>query len=190
MTAEADATDVKIETRKTESKAEAKISTKEISYEELREVREEAKNNRLKHKAVSSEFELYKLETEAKLKSAEDEKLSLKSNLEKYKGIDKKIVESELKTQAVLAGIKDTDLVKLVDTSKIAISEDGVVDSESLKSAINILKESKPFLFGEDKKNFTSSNASTNAKPSQTKVDAMEMSKEEFQKAKSAWLRK
>lgn len=151
----------------------------------IKELREEAKNYRLKHKAAKSELDLYKLETEEKIKKTEEEKGSYQKQLEKYQGYNQRIVNTELKTEAVLAGIKDPDLIKLIDTTNIKIDDNGIVDAEALKAAINNLKETKPFLFGEEKKSSTSSNAKTGTS-SNVKIvaDATKMTDEEYARNK------
>jgi len=174
---------------KTDSNVEKPKFNTEDLLKDLKDVREEAKNYRLKNKAISSEFDLFKMETEAKIKSFDEEKTALQSNIEKYRTMDKRIIEAELKAESVLAGIRDTDLIKMIDTSNIKMSDDGSVDKSSIINSINSLKESKPFLFGEDKKIQTSSNAKTNAKASDSKIDAMKMSNEEWNKEKARFLR-
>mgnify|MGYP006366994169 FL=1 len=147
----------------------------------IKELREEAKNYRLKHKAAKSELDLYKLETEEKIKKTEEEKSTYQKQLEKYQGYNQRIVNTELKTEAVLAGIKDPDLIKLIDTKDIKVDDDGVVDIAALKTAINDLKQSKPFLFGEEKKSSTSSNAKTGTSSNvKTVADETKMTDEEY----------
>ena len=151
----------------------------------IKELREEAKNYRLKHKAAKSELDLYKLETEEKIKKTEEEKSTYQKQLEKYQGYNQRIVNTELKTEAVLAGIKDPDLIKLIDTKDIKVDDDGVVDIAALKTAINDLKQSKPFLFGEEKKSSTSSNAKTGTSSNvKTVADATKMTDEEYARNK------
>lgn len=182
MTAEAGETTPKTAEAGTGEKS---ISTATNSDGLIKELREEAKNYRLKHRAAKSELDLYKLEVEEKLKKTEEEKTSYQTQLEKYKTYNERIINTELKTEAVLAGIKDADLIKLIDTKDIKISEDGIVDAEALKTAVQKLKETKPFLFGEEKKSSTSSNAKTGTtSASKFVVDATKMSDEEYAKSK------
>ena len=151
----------------------------------IHELREEAKNYRLKHKATKSEFELYKNEINEKINALESEKERLNIEVSKLTSYERKLVESELKTQAVLAGIKDVDLIKLIDVSDVKLSEDGAVNVDSLKQAVLSLKETKPFLFGEEKKYSTSSNAIFGSTKESAKFDALKVDEKEYQERKS-----
>lgn len=155
----------------------------------VKELREEAKNNRLKYKSTKAELDLYKLETEDKLKKSETEKQQYQDQLEKFKGYNERIVKTELKAEAIIAGIKDTDLIQLIDTSKIKVDENGNVDAEALKAAVTALKEAKPFLFGDDKRSSTSSNSkATQAQDSGNQKDVMNMTAEEYRAQKRDFL--
>ncbi len=58
-----------------------------------------------------------------------------------------RVIRSELKAHALKAGIIDLDGLRLADTSKLALNEDGeVVGAEAL---IQTLREDKPYLFSD-----------------------------------------
>jgi hypothetical protein len=154
----------------------------------IRELREEAKSNRLKAKGALSELELNKLQTEERIKAIEIEKNKLSAKVNQYSIYEKRIVESELKTKAIIAGIKDPDLIKLIDTSVLLLDENGNIDQDMVNKCISDLKESKPFLFGTEKILSTSSNAPARHKEIEINFDALNSTEEEYQVAKKRLL--
>lgn len=188
MTAEADTSSTATSEDVASAKNE-KVSQLNKTDSLIHELREEAKNYRLKHRATKSEFELYKNEVSEKLNVLETEKERLNSEISKLTSYESKIVQSELKTQAVLAGIKDVDLIKLIDVSDVKLSEDGTVNIDALMQAVTNLKEKKPFLFGEEKRSSTSSNANFGAKKEVVKFDALTADEKEYQERKSRFIR-
>lgn len=187
MTAEADVKSAETPAGVTVAKSE-KVEQLNKTESLIHELREEAKNYRLKHKATKSEFELYKNESSEKLNALESEKQNLTNEISKLTSYERKIVESELKTQAVLAGIKDVDLIKLIDISDVKLGEDGDVNVDALKQAVNGLKETKPFLFGEDKKSSTSTNANFGVKKESAGFSALSLNDEEYRESKRVFI--
>lgn len=187
MTAEADIKSAQTPEGVQAAKSE-KIEQVNKTESLIHELREEAKNFRLKNKATKSEFDLYKNETEEKIKALIVEKEKLTSEINKLNTYERKIVESELKTQAVLAGIKDVDLIRLIDISELKLSEDGKVDSEALSNAVSSLKESKPFLFGDEKKSSTSTNAKFGVKKESSGFSALSLSDDEYEENKRVFI--
>lgn len=187
MTAEADVKSAETPEGVAVTKSE---KTEQLNKTEslIHELREEAKNYRLKHKATKSEFELYKNEVEEKIKALNAEKETLSTEINKLSSYERKLIESELKTQAVLAGIKDVDLIKLIDISDVKLSEDGVVNSELLTQAVSQLKETKPFLFGDERKASTSTNATFGVKKESPGFSALNLSDEEYNENKRVFL--
>lgn len=169
----------------TSTNSDEGVQTKDQRYsedeiKEIRKLREEAKNYRLKNKEISTEFELHRMKSEEALKNITEEREKLKSEISRYSSYEKKLIETEIKAQAVMEGIKDTDLIKLIDTSDIKVSENGEVDTTSILERVKSLKEKKPFLFGSERVTSTSSNASVSKKSKNVPFDALTASKEEY----------
>jgi hypothetical protein len=96
-----------------------------------------------------------------------------------------RIIKAELKAAAIQAGMVDLDALKMLDTSKITIDDDGeVVGADTLIAAA---QKDKPYLFGATK---TSSTATPPKVDTTTRVNAATMSKEEYAAAKAAELKK
>jgi len=142
------------------------------SAQYISDLREESKNERLKAKEKEALLESTKRELEEKLSS---ERVSYQEELSKARQ-DK--LTAKLETAAVAAGIRDLDLIKLVDSSLIKVGEDGSI--RGINEAIEALKETKPFLFGEEKKSSSTANP-TSPKPSKNAVlDFSSMSAQDF----------
>lgn len=141
---------------------------------------------RAKYKMTKSEYE------EAKL-AAEKEKNELLSKVEattkERHMLESKVIEAELKAHAVAAGIKDLDFIKLIDVKDVKMNEAGVV--EGLDKLVQDFKARKPDLFGIDKKVSSSTNAPAGDKmPTRmATIDARNMSKDDWKRNKSRYMR-
>lgn len=113
-------------------------------------VAEKQRENTEKLKAIEKE----KSEAEAKrlAENGEFKTLAEKAQAEldlTKQNFAKREKVNALKLAAVQAGTVDADAVEaLAKLDQITISEDGVVDQSTVKTAIDTLKKEKPYLFG------------------------------------------
>jgi hypothetical protein len=100
-------------------------------------------------------------------------------------GAQERLVRAELKAEAVRAGMVDLDGVKLIDTSKLKLDENGEV--AGVQGILRELRRAKPWLFGS-----SSSSSTAGVPPAQSPKAklATEMSIEEWQKARAELLRR
>jgi hypothetical protein len=96
-----------------------------------------------------------------------------------------RLIRAELKAEAVRAGMVDLDGLKLLDTGKLRLGDDGEV--EGAASLMRELRRSKPWLFGAG-----SSSSTAGAPPAQAPKPrlATEMNVEEWQKARADLLKR
>lgn len=96
-----------------------------------------------------------------------------------------RLLQSELKSHAMRAGMIDLDALKLIDTSDLALADNG--DLEGAERIMHNLKRAKPYLFA-------AANTSTPAAtpPSATPVArrATDMSHAEWQSARAELLKR
>ena len=94
------------------------------------------------------------------------------------------IVKSHLQAEAARAGMIDLDGIKMLDISRVTISEDGEVQGAT--ALMEKVRKEKPWLFGK-----TSTSAPGGAPPSQPPRQklATEMTDAEYQTAREAILR-
>ena len=98
---------------------------------------------------------------------------------------DQRIMRAELKAEAVRAGMVDLDGLKLVETEDLKLNDKGEVEGATM--LMSRLKRSKPWLFGTG--NSSSSAAPPPSAPPQKK-SALEMTEEEWRRARADILRK
>ena len=96
---------------------------------------------------------------------------------------DGRVIRAELKAHALRAGIIDLDGLRLADTSKLSLSEDGdVVGADALLAA---LRQDKPYLFSDSRTGAgTGTTGQTQRPPSPATpgiVDARTLSREAWQ---------
>ncbi len=94
-----------------------------------------------------------------------------------------RVIRAELKAHALKAGIIDLDGLRLADTSKLTLSDDGdVVGAESL---IDTLRQEKPYLFSDARAGVSTGTTGQTQRPpspaSPSTVDARTLSKEAWQ---------
>jgi hypothetical protein len=195
MSADADANannDAKLTKKESKSSSDDKgfDPNSTVTIETIRSLREEAKNHRLQKEAKENEFNAFKDEAHAKFKEFEIEKTNLSNKVEKLTAYEKRLIDSEIKAELILAGIKDLELAKLIDSSDLKVSEDGLIDNSAIKGKVSTLKESKPFLFGEDKKTSTSTGAKIEKKEGEKKKNVLDSDDQEWQKQRRDFLNK
>lgn len=147
-----------------------------FSREYVKELREENKSWRLKAQELESALAEKDKAVEQAQQQA-DEKVT-----EASKSAQDRIIRAELKAEALKAGMIDLDGLKLADLSEVTLSDDGNV--EGAQEALERLKESKPYLFGEPSKSSSSTKdvpPKDDAKPKR----ATDMTPEEYQAAKA-----
>jgi hypothetical protein len=96
-----------------------------------------------------------------------------------------RIVRAELKAEATRAGMVDLDGLKLIDTAKLTLGENGEV--EGAGAVMRELRRAKPWLFGG-----ASSSSTASAPPARAPQarPATEMSFDEWQKARAELLKR
>jgi hypothetical protein len=96
-----------------------------------------------------------------------------------------RIVRAELKAEALRAGMVDLDGLKLLDTARVKLGENGEV--EGAQALMRDLKRAKPWLFGG-----ASSSSTAGAPPAQPPKPrlATEMNFDEWQKARAELLKR
>lgn len=149
-----------------------------FSKEYVRELREENKGWRLKAseheaaaKAAKEQADRAAAEAQTKITEATT-------------AAEKRVIRAELKAEALKAGMIDLDGLQLADLSGVKLDEQGNVTGGA--EAIEALKKSKPYLFGQASTSSTSKPPPTNP-PANKK--ATEMSPEEYAAAKAAALK-
>lgn len=145
-------------------------------------------NKDIKYRSKYKETVAEKEEITRKLEKAESEKAELVKKAESVtRAAQDRIVQAELKALVVSEGIKDIDVAKLIDLSAIKMDEKG--DIIGLKEAVADFKTRKPDFFGSQKMTSSSSNAGNVTQNVSAKVDARNLTKEEYEAAKSKLLR-
>jgi hypothetical protein len=101
---------------------------------------------------------------------------------------NQRLLHAELKAHAIRAGILDLDGLKLLDTSRLILGEDGTVtDAEQ---SVAGLKRDKPWLFGKSAPALNSSHPATAPQAELPKArKATDMSFDEWQAARARLLR-
>lgn len=145
-----------------------------FSREYVHELREENKGLRLK----ASEQQQLREQAEAKAAKAQED-ANHKVQQERT-AFQERLVRSELKAVAVKAGIVDLDGLKLLDTSKLKLLDDGTV--EGAEQLIEDAKKAKPYLFA------TSTSHTGDPPPPKTPApaNALDMSDADYAAAKKA----
>jgi hypothetical protein len=169
------------EEKNNETPATSKNNDDNLSSSSAADLSDRDLHWRGKYKVLKDEHETTVAQSE-KIKN-DFKELSGKVELhtKERQAIEKKWVEAEVKAHAVAAGIKDPDLVKLIDTSQLKIGENGI---EGIQQAINDFKSKKPDFFGAEKKFSSSTNANFPSENKAEKVDARNMSQQEWDAAK------
>lgn len=169
---------------KEEIKSENKPS--EIPKEKLQEspinLTDKDIKYREKYKQKVQEFEQLNIQSQTKEKELSEK---IQSATTEKNTLVQKLVAAKLESAAISAGIADPDFVKLIDNSKLKVTDSG--DIEGLSEAINELKTNKPHCFSQSQTQTKKVSSSTNSglgtstadgKP----ADAWSMTKEEFQR--------
>lgn len=118
------------------------------SYDEVAKKARERKATIDKAEADKAAAEKKQLEEEGKYKELAEKQKAENERLQAQITSDRKT--SALKTAALAAGAQNADTIaKLVDMEQIQVGEDGTVNAEAIKAAVDGLKESQPFLFAE-----------------------------------------
>jgi hypothetical protein len=134
-----------------------------VAYDTYRKVLSEKK--KASEKLTNLEAELQKMKEERlQLEGKKDEYIdTLKKKLTDLETNHKKAVgtfaynavTNALQNEALKHGCIDSDaLIKLVDVSSLEVSDDFKVDGENLKTTIEDLKKSKPYLFSKEAPKF------------------------------------
>src|SRR5258708_2338543 len=113
------------------------VTTPLTESEQLKELRKENKDRRLKNEALEKEA-----------KEAKEQATKALNQVEEYKRqSNDRIIRAELRAQATAAGMHDLDGLKLADLSTVKLDDNGdVIGADEL---ITKLKETKPYLFKE-----------------------------------------
>lgn len=98
-----------------------------------------------------------------------------------------RIVNAEVRTAAIEAGMVDLDGIKLLDLSKVKVSDDGDVDVASVKALLTEMKEAKAYLFGPPRGTGNPNPTPVPTPPGDKSVK--ELSKAEYDAAKRAAIR-
>jgi len=94
-----------------------------------------------------------------------------------------RVIRSELKAHALRAGIIDLDGLRLADTSKLALNEEGdVVGAETL---IETLRKEKPYLFADTRAGVSTGTTGQTQRPpspaASSTMDARTLSRDDWQ---------
>lgn len=160
-----------IETKQVETITDKKES---FSREYVQELREENKSWRLKAQEFQQTVDQIKSQSESEIQKSNE----LVSEAQKL--ANERIIRAELKASAIAAGMIDLDGLKLADLTSVKLNETGEVEGSD--ELMQNLKESKPYLFKEYKDSSSTAKIPSE-KPSNQKT-VLEMSKEEYQRAK------
>jgi hypothetical protein len=158
-----------------------------FSAEYVRELREEAKNNRLEAAAMKTKLAEFETTTAAQKASAEKAVADANKRFEEFqKASTDKVIRTEVRAGAKEAGLLDLDLIKLIDISGFKVNEDG--DVVAPEGYWTTLKAAKPHFFavtGADKG--TTTNTTRTPPPAKsTGKKAAEMTEEEFNRELAA----
>ena len=101
-----------------------------------------------------------------------------------------RVIRAELKTHALRAGIIDLDGLRLADSSKLSLNDDGdVVGAEALMEA---LRQEKPYLFSESRMGVSTGTTGQTQRPpapaGPSIVDARTLSRDAWQAERSRLL--
>jgi hypothetical protein len=141
-----------------------------FSLEYVKELRSEAKATRLKAQELEAQLEQAKAASKTLADEFETKRVSLEQ------AAKDRLIRAELKSHALKAGMIDLDGLKLLDTSKISLTEDG--ELEGAETLLEAAKKQKPWLFGVTN---STSTAQQPPKPAEIKQrSALEMSDEEL----------
>jgi hypothetical protein len=109
-------------------------------------LRREAAESRVKATAAEKDAEAARAET---MQAKKDAKAETETAIAAAKATtDRRIINAELRIEATKAGMVDLDGLKLLDQDKagVALDDDGNVTGAA--EAMEVLKKTKPFLFG------------------------------------------
>ncbi|PXX42223.1 phage scaffolding protein [Aquitalea magnusonii] len=158
-----------------------------FSAEYVRELRAENKGLRLKNTELQGKVDGFEQATAEAVKKAIDEaapKIREAALAEASAEADKRVLQAELKSVAVKSGLLDLDQLKLLDLSAVKFADGKIEGAEALFAG---LKESKPYLFGEQSST-SSTETAPKPKPAEAK-QAKDMTTEEYAAAKAALLK-
>ena len=160
---------------------------KTFSAEYVRELRDEAKANRLEAVALKNKFSELETATAAQKAAAEQAVAEANKRFEDFqKAANDRIIRTEVRAGAKSAGLLDIDLIKVIDTSAFKVNEDGdVVAPDGFWEA---LKTAKPHFFavtGADK-GTTSNTGKVPAPAKPSGKNAEEMTDAEFDRELAA----
>lgn len=135
--------------------------TKTFSADYVKDLRKESaeyrnKAKELQRKAEEAEAKAAELNNNLKLSQEEAQK-ALNESKRLNSAFEQRVINAELKAAAMEAGLVDMDAFKMVDVSKVKITDKGEV--VGVKELIDDLKKEKAYLF----KDITTSNKNSSA---------------------------
>ena len=143
------------------------------TFTNVDKINHELKQRRLESKELKDRLEAMNAQMEETHRALK----SVTSSSEKVNELHDALVSAEMRALAAEYGAVDSEvLTKMVDMSKVKFTRDGV---QGLKEQFDDLRGKKQFLFA-PKKSSHAIDFSTNSQGS--KVDAMKMSRQEFEK--------
>jgi len=149
-----------------------------FSAEYVHELREEAKNWRIKAQDFEKEAKTAKEAADKVILEAKESATAAET------AANERIKRAEIKASAIAAGMIDLDGLKLADLSKVTMKEDG--SFEGVDTMLAEFKTAKPYLFGTPNTSTTVKTAPENKTPEAKK--ATEMTDAEYKAAKTELL--
>jgi hypothetical protein len=141
-----------------------------LSKQEKRDIKYREEFNK-----TSAQLTTMKVESEAKIAEMSQKVEALENS---RKMSERRAIESEVKALAISEGLTDTDLLKLVDTSKVSINEAG--ELQGAKEAVAAFKTAKPNYFETKKKVHSSPNISVGTSDKQDKKTAFDIPEKDW----------
>lgn len=151
---------------------------KTFPLEYVKELREENKSLRISNTEYEKkQKDSEKQASEALAKAVEEATTKAKAEAlaEATTEADKRVMLAELKGEAVKSGLLDLDQLKIADLSGVKYVDGKLDGAETLFKS---LKETKPYLFGENKNSTTTTQTPPSVPPAAK--HAKDMSKEEY----------
>lgn len=142
-----------------------KLTDKDIKY-------------RAKYKETLGQVEEIKAASERQVTELNEKLIAAEKNIQMA---DQKRIESEVKALSISEGLTDTDLIKLMDISKVTINEAGEI--QGAKEIIAAFKAAKPAFFAALKKASSSTNADVGTDATGKKANAFDIPDAEFKRS-------
>ena len=135
-----------------------KTEPQNFSVDYVRELRAENKGYRLKAQELETKVQAM---SEAEQKAASEWQSKMD---EVHTTSQQRLIRAELKAHALKAGMVDLDGLKLLDLTKIVLTDDGEIDGA--EALLEAAKKAKPWLFGQVS---TTTSTATAPKPAEPK---------------------